>query len=87
MTGTGVDFSPYCIADAHKKHQERVHGCDSISWDGRGQVCPETLESFDLVACIGASWILWRASRTLNALQKMAAPESWIVVGEPYLAA
>ena len=24
MTGTGVDFSPYCIADVHKKHQERV---------------------------------------------------------------
>ena len=24
ITGTGVDFSPYFIADVHKKHQERV---------------------------------------------------------------
>jgi hypothetical protein len=45
---------------------------------------PEILESFDLVACIGASWSYGGHRGTLNALHKMAAPESWIVVGEPY---
>jgi len=24
MTGTGVDISPYCLADVRKKHKERV---------------------------------------------------------------
>ena len=85
MTGTGVDFSPYCIADVHKKHQERVPDAQLhfLEMDGAKYV-PETPEGFDLVACIGASWIYGGHRGTLNALQKMAAPESWIVVGEPY---
>ena len=85
MTGTGVDFSPYCIADIQKKHRERVPDAQLhfLEMDGAKYV-PETLESFDLVACIGASWI-WGGHRgTLNALKKMASPDSWIVVGEPY---
>ena len=85
MTGTGVDSSPYCIADVRKKHQARVPDAQLhfLEMDGAKYV-PETLESFDLVACIGASWIYGGHRGTLNALCKMAAPESWIVVGEPY---
>jgi len=85
ITGIGVDFSPYFIADVHKKHQERVPDAKLhlLEMDGAKYV-PETLESFDLVSCIGASWIFGGHQGTLNALQKMAAAESWIVVGEPY---
>ncbi|HPC86940.1 MAG TPA: class I SAM-dependent methyltransferase, partial [Smithellaceae bacterium] len=58
MTGTGVDFSPYCIADVRRKHQERVPDArlHFLEMDGAKYV-PETPESFDLAACIGASWI------------------------------
>jgi len=45
---------------------------------------PEEPESFDLVACIGASWIYGGHRGTLKALSEMAAPRSWVVVGEPY---
>lgn len=85
ITGTGIDFSPYCIVDVRKKHQERVPNAQLhfLEMDG-AKYLPETLESFDLVACIGASWIYGGYRETLNALQKMAAAESWIVVGEPY---
>ncbi len=85
ITGTGVDISPYHIADARKKQQERVPEAKLtlLEMDGAKYV-PETAESFDLVSCIGASWIYGGHRGTLNALQKMAAPESWIVVGEPY---
>ena len=85
ITGTGVDFSPYHIADARKKHRERVPDArlNFLEMDG-AKFVPETLESFDLAACIGASWIFGGHRGTLKALQKMAAPESWIVVGEPY---
>jgi SAM-dependent methyltransferase len=85
IIGTGVDFSPYCIADVQKKHQERVPDAQLyfLEMDGAKYV-PETLESFDLTACIGGSWIYGGLQGTLNALHKMAAPESWIAVGEPY---
>ena len=85
VTGTGVDSSPYCIADVRKKHQERVPDAQLhfLEMDGAKYV-PETLESFDLVACIGAIWICGGHRGTLNALRKMAAPQSWIVAGEPY---
>ncbi len=85
ITGTGVDFSPYCIADVRKKHQERVPDAQLqfLEMDGAKYV-PETWESFNLAACIGASWIYGGHGGTLNALRKMAAPESLIVVGEPY---
>jgi SAM-dependent methyltransferase len=85
MTGTGVDFSPYCIADVRKKKQERVPDAQLhfLEMDGAKYV-PETFESFDLAACIGASWIFGGHLETLKALYKMAAPESWVVVGEPY---
>jgi SAM-dependent methyltransferase len=85
ITGTGVDLSPYFIADARKKHQERTPDTrlHFLEMDGARYV-PETPESFDLAACIGASWIFGGHRGTLSALNKMAAPESWIVAGEPY---
>jgi len=85
MTGTGVDLSPYFIADVRKKHQERVPDVPLhfLEMDGAGYV-PDTPESFDLAACIGASWIFGGHRGTLNALKRMAAPESWILAGEPY---
>lgn len=85
MTGTGVDFSPFCIADVRRKQQERVPEAQLqfLEMDGAEYV-PETPESFDLAACIGASWIYGGHGGTLDALRKMTAPQGWIVVGEPY---
>lgn len=85
LNGIGIDFSPYCIADVRRKHQERVPGAhlDFLEMDGAEYV-PETWESFDLAACIGASWIYGGHRGTLEALKKMAVPGGWIVVGEPY---
>lgn len=85
MTGVGVDFSPYCVAGVKKKHQDRVPEArlQFLEMDGAKYV-PETPESFDLAACIGASWIFGGHQGTLAALRKMAAPDAWIVAGEPY---
>lgn len=85
MTGTGIDISPHCIADVRRKHQQRVPDVrlNYLEMDGARYV-PETMESHDLVACIGASWIFGGHRETLKSLQKIAAPASWIVVGEPY---
>jgi len=85
IRGVGVDLSPYCIADAKRKHQKRVPEArlTFLEMDG-ADFKPEKPVSFDLVACIGASWIYGGHRGTLKALDGMAAQESWIVVGEPY---
>jgi SAM-dependent methyltransferase len=85
IEGVGIDLSPYCIADATRKHQKRVPDAklSFLQMDGADYE-PEQPESFDLVACIGAGWIYGGHRGTLKALRGMAAQESWVVVGEPH---
>ena len=83
--GVGVDLSPYCVADAREKHQRRVPEAPFtfLEMDGADYE-PEPAERFDLVACIGASWIYGGHRGTLKALDELAAPGGWVVAGEPY---
>ncbi len=83
--GIGVDLSPYCVSDAEEKHKERIPDAhlEFLEMDGADYE-PEEPERFDLVACIGASWIYGGHEATLKALNGMAAPGGWVVVGEPY---
>lgn len=83
--GVGVDISPYCVAEAREKHQQRVPEAPLrfLEMDGADYE-PEQSERFNLVACIGASWIYDGHQGTLEALNTMAASESWVVVGEPF---
>jgi hypothetical protein len=85
VEGVGIDLSPYCVSDAREKHRERVPDAQLtfLEMDG-ADYAPQEPESFDLVACIGASWIYDGHRGTLEALKGMAAAESWVVVGEPY---
>ena len=85
IAGIGVDLSPYCVSDAQEKSKARVPQAQLtfLEMDG-AHFKPEQPESFDLVACIGASWIYGGHAGTLKALNEMAAPASWVVVGEPY---
>jgi len=85
IEGVGVDLSPYYIADARRKHQQRAPEAHLHFLEMEGaDYAPDEPESFDVVACIGASWIYGGYKGTLSALARMAARESWIVVGEPY---
>ncbi|MFO8010828.1 MAG: class I SAM-dependent methyltransferase [Dehalococcoidia bacterium] len=85
IEGTGVDLSPYHVSDARKKKRERIADAKLkfLEMDGRDYE-PEEPAGFDLVACIGASWIYGGHRGTLQALTGMAVPGSWVVVGEPY---
>ena len=85
IEGIGIDLSPYCISDAKKKHQQRIPNAqlsfmemDGADYDSKAR------GDFNLVACIGASWIYGGHRETLTALNEMAAPGSWVIVGEPY---
>ena len=85
IEGVGVDLSPFCVADAKRKHRKRApHAQLSfLEMDG-AEYEPERPESLNLVACIGASWIYGGHRGTLKALKGMVARGGWIVVGEPY---
>ena len=85
IEGIGVDISPYHVSDAVKKCKERIPDAHLtfLEMDG-AKYKPDKPESFDLVACIGASWIYGGHKATLKALKEMAAKGSWVVVGEPF---
>lgn len=85
IVGTGIDLSPYCIADAKSKHRERIPDAQLsfLEMDG-ADYQPEKPESFDLVVCIGASWIFGGHQGTVKALREMTVPGGLIIVGEPY---
>jgi SAM-dependent methyltransferase len=85
IEGIGVDLSPYFVSDAKKKHQQRIPNArlSFVEMDGADYE-PKPGESFNLVACIGASWIYGGYRGTLKALNEMAAPGCWVIVGEPY---
>jgi SAM-dependent methyltransferase len=85
IAGTGVDLSPYAIRDARERHARRAPGAalEFICLDGAAYR-PDRPGSFDLAACIGASWI-WQGYRgTLRALREMTKPGGLLMAGEPF---
>jgi SAM-dependent methyltransferase len=83
-SAVGVDLSPYTIGDAHTLVAERLPGADIelIHGDGAGYDGPYA--TFDLVSCLGASWI-WKGHRgTLRALARWARPGGLVLAGEPF---
>ena len=85
IEGTGVEISSFHVADAEKMRKERVPNARMtfLEMDG-ADFKPEKPESFDMVSCLGASWIYGGHKETLKALKEMAAPGGWVVVGEPF---
>jgi len=85
IRGTGVDLSPFCVADARRRLQARAPGAEVQFLQLNGSdYRPEAPRSLDLAACIGASWVFGGHAETLDALANMVAPDGWVIVGEPY---
>lgn len=83
--GTGVDISPFFIADAERRLKARAGsaGITFTQMDG-ADFQPDEPRSLDLASCIGASWIFGGHANTLDALARMVKPGGWVIVGEPY---
>lgn len=83
VSGVGVDKSPFCVADAKKKLQERAPKAriEILNMDGADYE-PDRL--FDLTMCIGASWVYKGHQGTLRALKSMTKVDGLILVGEPF---
>jgi SAM-dependent methyltransferase len=85
VRGTGIDLSPLHLGDAVKRLQARVPRAGITFKQMNGaDFRPEEPHSLDLASCIGASWIFGNHDQTLDALNNMARPGGWVIVGEPY---
>jgi SAM-dependent methyltransferase len=93
-SGVGVDLSPYFIASAREKAKARVgrsqtrgrKGARLELIEGDGAAYDGESGSFDLVMCLGASWIWGGHRNTLAALMRWTKPYGLVLVGEPFWA-
>lgn len=82
--GVGVDLSPDFIRDARSEAARRVQLPATIEFfEMRGEHFKSD-ELFDVVICLGASWIYGGLKGTLESLQPFMKPHGLLVIGEPY---
>jgi len=85
VRGTGVDISPFFIADAERRLKVRAASAGITFTEMNGSdFRPDEPHSLDLVSCIGASWVFGGHAGTLEALSCMVKPGGWVIVGEPF---
>lgn len=83
IQGVGVDASPFFHGRAVANREARGGDLDVTFLHGLGEeYVPD--EPFDVVSCIGASWIWQGWKGTAEALVRMTKPGGLIVQGEPY---
>lgn len=85
IRGVGVDMSPFHLAEARSKLEQRAPDAEVVFHQMNGSdFKPETPHSLALASCIGASWVFGGHAQTLAALADMITPDGWVIVGEPY---
>lgn len=82
--GVGVDISPFAVADARSRIAESGLSGRLEIVEGSGSDYAGEPGSFDVAACIGASWIWGGFEPTLRALSAWAKPGAWVIAGEPF---
>jgi len=85
ITGVGVDISSWFIKEALKNQAERCSG-ENLSFKemNAADYSPGKGDDFDVVSCLGASWIYNGHDGTLKALASMTKPGGWVLSGEPF---
>lgn len=85
ISGIGVDISEVFLAAAQQRAVELGvdHRVTLVHADATKFVAQVT-EQFDLVSCIGATWIGDGLSGTLELMRPRMKPGGLIAVGEPY---
>jgi SAM-dependent methyltransferase len=82
--GVGVDISPFHIAELREAATRRAPGADLELLEMGGADYPAEPASFDLVCCVGATWIFGGHAGTLRALRDAARPGGQVLVGEAF---
>lgn len=83
-TGTGVDLSPVFLAAARARAVELGVAERLTFVEGDAGAYAAEAGAFDLVSCLGATWIGGGLAGTLALLRRALAPGGRILVGEPF---
>ncbi len=84
ITGTGVDISEVFLESAKKRAFELnvSNNLHFVQADAAGY--PQDYHEFDVVSCIGATWIGDGLVGTLELMKPALKPGGLLLVGEPY---
>lgn len=85
VTGVGIDIYPPVIADARARAVE-LGVADRVRLMEGDAAEPLDLGPFDVVSCLGASWIGGGLGGTLQIMLRHAGPHAWLLVGDVYWA-
>lgn len=82
--GLGVDISPVFLTAARERAKE-LGVSDRVTFEAgdAGAFEPEPA-SYDVVSCIGATWIGDGVAGTMRLLNRAVRPGGLVLVGEPY---
>lgn len=86
VTGLGVDIYPPFVAAARARAAELGVDAAVIFHEGDASELGDIGEPFDIVSCIGATWIGGGLPGTLRLMQRFARPGAWLLVGEVFWA-
>ncbi len=81
---TGVELSPYTAREARERVRALAPNADIEIIEEDGAAFAAQPESFDLTACLGASWIFGGHRGTLRALARWTRPGGLVLVAEPF---
>ncbi len=84
VRGVGVDISTVFLAAAEKRAEELGVTEQLTLIQGDAGEYPQAAQEFDVVSCIGATWIGNGLLGTLELMKPSLKPDGLILVGEPY---
>jgi len=84
VAGVGIDISPFFVAELRDAVRTRVPGAELTILAQDAATYRPAPASFDLAACLGASWIYGGLRGTLAALAAAVRPGGQVLVGEPF---
>ena len=84
LSGAGVDISSVFL-DAARKRAVELGVTDLLTFaQGDAGEYPQTAHDFDVVSCIGATWIGNGLTGTVELMRPMLKLGGWMLIGEPY---
>jgi SAM-dependent methyltransferase len=82
--GIGVELSPYTAREGRERVRALAPEADITMVEEDGAAFAAQPESFDVTACLGASWIFGGHRGTLRALARWTRPGGLVLVAEPF---
>ena len=84
ISGVGVDISEVFLDAAHKRAAE-LNAAEKLTFvQGDAGKYPQATYDFDVVSCIGATWIGNGLTGTLELMKPALKPGGLLLAGEPY---